>query len=741
MARMQRGPMLRALIVATILIGAVVTALLVWDSEKERVEEERMAAARQGAAAVTRIMDLAASSLSGSQGLLDKTGDLREGQFRRFASDVTRGSVFSSLSWAPVVEAGERRSFARRLGRRITRVEDGRFVRAEEGAVYLPVQFVFPNRGNRRRTVGFNILSDPVRAAAARIARDTGRPKLTAPLQVLASDRTGVNFLGALYQPGSFERFTAERRRRRLRGFISATVFSERLERLVRAQLAPGTELEVTDAGATLVGMGAPPDDAVSLAQQVEGRTWTISVDPGIDPRPATALAVAGGGILLAALIGTLFALAGRRERELEAERRDATVRAEEEALRADVASSLERGVGMDERLGGLADALVPRVADICVVDTNVGDQGWERAAVAARSDDAVRILREIERPRDEASRVVDVEGGEAVVLAPITEELMSQANVDGADLEQIRKLEISSVMVLPLLARGRALGMLALCTTESSGRDPYEDSDLTWGRDIAARAALALDNARLFEREHNTARTLQRRLLPDSLPVPPGLQTAAAYRAGGEGVDVGGDFYDLFRLERHWVAVVGDVCGRGPGAASLTSLLRHTLRTGSKLTDPEHALAVLDRAAREETQGGTFFTLASAWIEDERLAGSLRLRLAVAGHPEPRIIRADGSVERVDPTGPLMGILEDAEVTTSEETLAPGETLLMFTDGITEARCDGELFGDERLDELLGNLAGREVQALVEDVDAAVLEFIGGEPQDDLALLAIRVL
>jgi serine phosphatase RsbU (regulator of sigma subunit) len=270
-------------------------------------------------------------------------------------------------------------------------------------------------------------------------------------------------------------------------------------------------------------------------------------------------------------------------------------------------------------------------------------------------------------------------------------------------------------------------------------GSRDFTADDVEQLRELGNRAALALDSARLYERERATARTLQSRLLPARLPKPRGIAAAAVYRAGGEGMHEGGDFYDLYPVPSGWVAVVGDVCGSGADAASLTSLLRHTLRTGSRLSRPEHALSLVDSAAREETGGRTFLTLAAAWLYDSKPGEPVRARIAVGGHPEPRLIHADGRVTRIPPNGPLLGVVDEWSIETTAIVIEPGETLLLFTDGLTEARNNGALYGDDRLDAVLSRLADAPLEELLRELEADVLDFAGGGTYDDLAMLALR--
>ena len=256
---------------------------------------------------------------------------------------------------------------------------------------------------------------------------------------------------------------------------------------------------------------------------------------------------------------------------------------------------------------------------------------------------------------------------------------------------------------------------------------------------DLARIASLAIENARLDERERRIARTLQDSLLPRRLPEIEGLDVGARYLAGGEGTTVGGDLYDLFPVEDEWALVVGDVCGKGAEAAALTAMVRYTLRAESAHhASPCEVLRLLNAAILRQLGDGRFCTVlhGRATVSE---AGA-RLVLACAGHPPPLVLRADGTVESVPCAGPLLGVVAAVVHPDVIVTLGPGDALVCFTDGVTEGRGSRGMFGDERLTELVAACAGLDAPALVDRIVDAVVEFQGGRSQDDLAVLALRV-
>jgi phosphoserine phosphatase RsbU/P len=198
----------------------------------------------------------------------------------------------------------------------------------------------------------------------------------------------------------------------------------------------------------------------------------------------------------------------------------------------------------------------------------------------------------------------------------------------------------------------------------------------------------------------------------------------------------VGGDFYDLFQTGDRWIAVVGDVCGKGPEAASLTALVRHTLRATARL-GPEEAVLRVHEAIQASGEN-TYCTLCC--VELRRGQDGLTARVTTAGHPEPLLRHADGTVERLDVTGPLVGVLTDPVFEAQEVRLPGGSLFFMCSDGVPEARRNGEIFGDQRLEDLLSSLGALDPDALLERVEDEVLSFVQGRPRDDLALFALQV-
>ena len=220
--------------------------------------------------------------------------------------------------------------------------------------------------------------------------------------------------------------------------------------------------------------------------------------------------------------------------------------------------------------------------------------------------------------------------------------------------------------------------------------------------------ASGAIANARLYGRERTIARTLQRSLRPGALPPVPGLSAAVRFNAAGEGVELGGDFYDLYRArDGGWAALIGDIQGKGPEAAAVTALARHTLRAAAAYEHrPSGVLTLLHRELREQVSDGRFCTVAYAYMQV--VPGHVRLELACGGHPLPFVVHTDGSVEEVGRLGTLLG--SDAEPLLADVVveLEKGDVLVLYTDGVTEVRRQRrEVFGTEQLIELLQTCGG----------------------------------
>ncbi|MFD3659821.1 SpoIIE family protein phosphatase [Streptomyces sp. NPDC058659] len=292
--------------------------------------------------------------------------------------------------------------------------------------------------------------------------------------------------------------------------------------------------------------------------------------------------------------------------------------------------------------------------------------------------------------------------------------------------------------VVLPLVARNRVIGMLTL---GRPSEDHFRQEILELAEDLSRRAALALDNARLYSERVAISQSLQRSLLPPGLPVIPGVEVDVIYRAAGEGNEVGGDFYDLFPIrDGAYGFAIGDVCGTGPEAAAVTGLARHALRLlaregfgGPAVLERLNA-AILDEGARSR-----FLTLLYGEMHPQP-DGSAILKVVCAGHPLPLRLRQDGTVSPAAEPQPLLGVMEDLELYEETITLDPGDVLLCVTDGVTERREGTRMLGDDGLAEVLKACTGLTAGAVAARVLRAVERFAQAPASDDMAILAMRL-
>jgi len=309
------------------------------------------------------------------------------------------------------------------------------------------------------------------------------------------------------------------------------------------------------------------------------------------------------------------------------------------------------------------------------------------------------------------------------------------------------RRLELTGVR-----ASGEEFPLELTVTRIGTGEPPLFTGFI---RDITERRRSAVELAQLLEAERDArvraeeaerrasrlAETLQQSLLPPQLPEVPHLDIAATYRAGGEGVDVGGDFYDIFELtDGAWGLAVGDVCGKGAEAAAVTALARHTIRTAARYERlPTHVLGRLNEALVERDGAGSFCTVAYAVVEPR--PGAARVRLGLGGHPRPLLVRAAGGVEPLGQPGTMLGADRVVRVRDAEAELEEGDALVLYTDGVIECQTPDGRFGFERLTALLGGVEVTDAASVMRSVLEATVSAPGNTSSDDVAVLSLRVL
>jgi GAF domain-containing protein len=292
------------------------------------------------------------------------------------------------------------------------------------------------------------------------------------------------------------------------------------------------------------------------------------------------------------------------------------------------------------------------------------------------------------------------------------------------------------SAVIAPVTSGERTLGVLVAGRLATSPAFTAEECGAI--ADLTDRAAQALDNARLYSEQRFIADTLQQSLLPPRPPDIPGYEIALAYRPAGDGTQVGGDFNDVFEIDGSWLLVVGDVCGKGSEAAAVMAMSRYAVRTAAlRGTRPSSLLTTLNESLLRDSPGGRFATAALARLPSTRNG---RLTVCVAGHPPPFVMR-EGGVETIGDPGSLLGVFPDPTLRDAVTTLGTGDTLVLYTDGITDARDGEQQFGVDRLRATLTAAAGSAPDEVVAHVMDAVGAFASGTLADDIALMVVRAI
>jgi len=286
------------------------------------------------------------------------------------------------------------------------------------------------------------------------------------------------------------------------------------------------------------------------------------------------------------------------------------------------------------------------------------------------------------------------------------------------------------SIVGVPLVLENEVIGVLH---TGSLNPRTFSSEDVTLLQLAADRAAVAIRRAELYEREHQIASLLQQSLRPEALPSIPGLELSALFHAAGRGVEVGGDFYDVFRIEDStWGLVVGDVCGRGPEAAAVTGLAKNAIRAlALRQPDPGSVLEALnDTMIRSEADRFCTATYARVRLSP----GTAKVSVARAGMPPLMVRRAGGSVEEVNPAGPLLGVFQRAEFAVDSFILRPHDGFLIFTDGLVEG--DTPFSSEKDVARLLESSAGHGAHEIIESLESAFGR-LGRQSMDDVVALA----
>jgi serine phosphatase RsbU (regulator of sigma subunit) len=384
-------------------------------------------------------------------------------------------------------------------------------------------------------------------------------------------------------------------------------------------------------------------------------------------------------------------------------------------------------------------DVLARSVVELLGVDAAVirmpderGDVLEPRALHVAdvRLADAVRAMLARPEPIGTAAMRLLFRSGEPLLLDA------EQAAAHGGVLELLVPFleKGSTAAVLPISTPAEVLASLTLLSLDPDR--PITDDTITIALGIAAQAALAIDNARLYQQQKDFSDTMQRSLLPRARPAVPGLEIGDVYESSAR-VDVGGDVYDFMELDDGRLAVVlGDVTGHGIDAAADMAMAKFTFRAlAREHPAPGDFLAHANDVVAGEIALGKFITMAYVAVDPSRD----EVVCAGAGHPSPRFVAADGTVTELPVGGLALGIVPQQTYDEVREPFAPGSLVCLYTDGVVEARQGRELFGFDRLDETLARGRQLPAQELAYAVLAACREWAGGELTDDVAIVVIK--
>lgn len=419
--------------------------------------------------------------------------------------------------------------------------------------------------------------------------------------------------------------------------------------------------------------------------------------------------------------------------------------------LIADASTVLARaGDDMDDALKQFVNLIAPKRVDICSVHLLDSPHESRLVASAFVADDKLLATRHV------SSFGADLTAEHGLGFALRTgqevewddgEQFITQISRNDEHRAALQAMNLGGGIIVPMLARGRVLGA---CVFANHGQRVMTDEARRLARTLGERAGVLLENARLMRQRKEVSHGLQAALLPPSLPTIPGFEIGARYESAGEGLEVGGDFYDVVPVGNgNWLLVVGDVTGHGVEAAAATGLVRHTIRSAAMMgLRPSQ---ILDHANNAMLNGagalpaGVYCTIAlAAFAVPTDEPGALldhrtsQVIVSCGGHPPPLVRRADGHVEQLEAGGRLLGYFPTVEADEIVVEMAPGDTLVAFTDGVIERHSASMWFREA---DLVALIAKSDVDAdtLAGLICNAVVDAFESPPTDDMAILVLR--
>ena len=402
----------------------------------------------------------------------------------------------------------------------------------------------------------------------------------------------------------------------------------------------------------------------------------------------------------------------------------------------AESGRTLVSSLDYEQTLQNVTEVVVPALADWCAIDLIDENLVRERLVIAPPGDEHEAFAESLSWFRSdrvdhdlELGRVLRT--GESVFSEKVTNEELARWSTSAEALRRLQEFDICSLLIVPMRVPSRTIGVMVFVSNASRGR--LDSDDVETAEQLGRRAAVAVDNARLHARLADVAETLERSLLPDELPDVSGWDAASLYIPVSSElrIDVGGDFFELFMADGGAFVIIGDVEGKGVSAATLTALMRYGASFAARSKpQPAAILAQLDEGLRHHVREATCTALCARLEPD-------RLLFSSAGHPPALLVSPTGGVREVPEPGPLLGAFEDASWEQQEVPIAPGELVLLYTDGVTDTLGRGRL-GRGRLRALLAEHGSLGPQGLLKQLELSLRENGRSGRWDDLAALAL---
>jgi serine phosphatase RsbU (regulator of sigma subunit) len=387
-----------------------------------------------------------------------------------------------------------------------------------------------------------------------------------------------------------------------------------------------------------------------------------------------------------------------------------------------------------------IVETAVPDLAELCVIDL-VRRDGWVGDSIVGAADPtAAPVLEEIRRrvpldPRGEHPVAQVLRAGRPMIWRDLTVPAIMKTVVQSDEHRQlIEDAKYRSAAVAPLVARGSTLGAISLLHASTDLH--YDDVDLQLLGELADRAALALDNARLFEERDRIAQNLQRGLRPPEPPYVAGLDISVVFDPYGEGMEIGGDLYDIIPTDDGCWIMIGDVAGKGSAAAGVAVALRHSMRgLARQIDEPEQLLAQLNEMLLEGRSLNDFAT--AVLVRLRRQGENWRFSLATAGHPPAIHVKAGGPMQLGG--GAVLGAWTDSPTAHHQGELLPDETLVLATDGWFEVGPASTHVGGDALAASAHSFADLDLAEMTEALRQEAISRSDGPMRDDMVVLAVR--